>query len=71
MRLLGGGGQRVHESWDPGGGDLAAGLGVEHLILEGVGGAWSRWTSRLSRAGAKQSWGTGLRGPKGIGLGLA
>lgn len=38
MRLLGGGGRGVHEPWDAGGGDLAAGLGVGHLILEGAGG---------------------------------
>lgn len=34
----GGRGPGAHEPWDSGGGDLAAGLGVEHLILEGAGG---------------------------------
>lgn len=64
-------GPGAHEPWDSGGGDLAAGLGVEHLILEGAGGTLVLRASPLSGAGAEQSWEAGLRGLKGTGLGVA
>lgn len=34
----GGGGPGAHGLWDPGGGELGACLGVEHLTLEGADG---------------------------------
>lgn len=67
----GGRGPGVHESWDPGGGDLAAGLGVEHLILEGAGGDLVPLDVPALPCRSETKLGDWTPGTQGIGLGLA